>query len=369
MEERKAAAKFVVDRHEDYKNQFAGLTASFGELNAEINLLRKQESEGLKLFGDINTLLEPNEQKLKQEEKSQNELEKAETQARQSMSALYRQYSQSQLQLSRTEEQLERLRIRIEDDLGLVNFEYGEEVTGPTPLPFFGLVESLPKLQILPDDMEKAIKRQRAQVKRMGSINPEAQVEYQSVLERHTFLTNQIEDLKAAEQDVRMVITELETIMVEEFQKTFNLVAAEFKNIFTRLFGGGNAQLVLTTPAELTDTGIDIEARLPGRRTQGLSLLSGGERSLTATALIFALLKVSPTPFCVLDEVDAMLDETNVERFRGLLKELAAETQFIVITHNRNTVQAADVIYGVTMGRDSVSQTVSMKLDDVVELV
>jgi chromosome segregation protein len=125
--------------------------------------------------------------------------------------------------------------------------------------------------------------------------------------------------------------------------------------------------LTLTDPDNLTETGIDIEARLPGRREQGLALLSGGERSLTAIALVFALLKVSPTPVCVLDEVDAMLDEANVGRFRDLLQELSKKTQFIIITHNRNTVQAADVIYGVTMGRDSVSQVIGLKLDEISE--
>jgi chromosome segregation protein len=135
--------------------------------------------------------------------------------------------------------------------------------------------------------------------------------------------------------------------------------------MFTRLFGGGSAKLVLTDEDNFTETGIDIEARLPGRREQGLSLLSGGERSLTAVALIFSLLKVAPTPFCVLDEVDAMLDEANVGRYRDLLRELASQTQFLVITHNRNTVQAADVIYGITMGRDSASQIISLRLDDI----
>jgi chromosome segregation protein len=125
--------------------------------------------------------------------------------------------------------------------------------------------------------------------------------------------------------------------------------------------------LVLTDPNNLTETGIDIEARLPGKREQGLALLSGGERSLTAIALVFALLKVSPTPVCVMDEVDAMLDEANVGRFRDLLVELSQDTQFVIITHNRNTVQAADVIYGITMGRDSASQMISLKLDDVTD--
>ena len=157
----------------------------------------------------------------------------------------------------------------------------------------------------------------------------------------------------------------MDELTKKEFFKTFESVAVEFKLIFTRLFGGGSARLVLTDPGNLTETGIDIEAKLPGRREQGLSLLSGGERSLTAISLVFALLKVSPTPVCVMDEVDAMLDEANVGRFRDLLDELSQTTQFIVVTHNRNTVQVADVIYGITMGRDSASQQISLKLDEV----
>jgi chromosome segregation protein len=163
------------------------------------------------------------------------------------------------------------------------------------------------------------------------------------------------------------VITELDTLTRSEFRKTFDAVAEEFHVIFHRLFGGGSARLTLTDPENLIETGIDIEARLPGRREQGLSLLSGGERSLTAIALVFALLRVSPTPVCVMDEVDAMLDEANVGRFREMLLELSRETQFIIITHNRNTVQSADVIYGVTMGRDSTSQVISLKLDQISE--
>jgi chromosome segregation protein len=201
----------------------------------------------------------------------------------------------------------------------------------------------------------------------MGAVNPEAQQEFKLVKERHTFLTTQMEDLHKAEADLRKVIAELDTLTRSEFRKTFDAVAEEFHVIFHRLFGGGSARLTLTNPENLTETGIDIEARLPGRREQGLSLLSGGERSLTAIALVFALLKVSPTPVCVMDEVDAMLDEANVSRFRDLLLELSKDTQFIIITHNRNTVQAADVIYGVTMGRDSASQIISLKLDQISE--
>src|SRR4030043_1812928 len=156
-------------------------------------------------------------------------------------------------------------------------------------------------------------------------------------------------------------------LMEREFRRTFDAVAQECRQIFTRLFGGGSARLSLTDPDNMTETGIDIEARLPGRREQGLAMLSGGERSLTAVALVFALLKVSPTPVCVMDEVDAMLDEANVGRFRDLLQELSRDTQFVIITHNRNTVQVADVIYGITMGRDSASQVISLRLDQVTD--
>jgi chromosome segregation protein len=227
------------------------------------------------------------------------------------------------------------------------------------------MVEQLPVVAVLPLDLEENLTRQRAQLRRMGAVNPEARQEYVSVKERLDFLHAQLADLHKAEADLRQVIAELDELTRREFQKTFAAVAEEFHTIFHRLFGGGSAQLLLTDPDNLSETGIDIEARLPGRREQGLALLSGGERSLTAIALVFALLKVSPTPVCVLDEVDAMLDEANVARFRGLLLELSRDTQFIIITHNRNTVQAADVIYGVTMGRDSTSQVISLKLDEV----
>ncbi|MHB8933684.1 MAG: chromosome segregation protein SMC, partial [Bellilinea sp.] len=225
----------------------------------------------------------------------------------------------------------------------------------------------LPVVVKIPAELEDSINRLRNQLRRIGAINPDARSEFLSVKERYTFLTSQVTDLKKADEDLRQVIAELDELMETEYRKTFKAVAAEFTVLFTRLFGGGSAKLVLQDEENPTEGGIDIEARLPGRREQGLSLLSGGERSLTAVALIFSLLKVSPTPFCVLDEVDAMLDEANVGRFTDLLKELSATTQFIVITHNRNTVQVANVIYGVTMGKDSASQVISLKLDEVPE--
>jgi chromosome segregation protein len=278
-----------------------------------------------------------------------------------------RQFNKVQVEVIRRQEALESLRGRIQDDFGLVMFEYAQDVIGPNPLPLDGMVEQLPVIKELPAGLDDQLARQRAQLRRIGPVNPEAQEEFEKESQRYEFLQAQVEDLRKAEGDLRQVISELDELTKQEFAKTFSAVDREFREVFVRLFGGGSARLALTDPDNLVDSGIEIEARLPGRREQGLALLSGGERSLTAIALVFALLKVSPTPVCVMDEVDAMLDEANVGRFREVLYELSQDTQFIIITHNRNTVQVADVIYGVTMGRDSVSRIISLRLDEVTD--
>lgn len=330
---------------------------------------RKTESEVGEKIEELQTLIRPSEIELDLVEQELDRKQAADVNDRQALSKLEHDHAQTRVTLASRQDAMEVLRLRIEDDFGLVDFEYAEEISGPTPLPLEGMVEKLPRRDQIAPGLETNIKRLRVQLRRMGAVNPEAQVEYQEVEERFRFLTGQVEDLEKAEVDIRRVIAELNVLMEREFFKTFEAVAKEFETIFTRLFGGGMAKLVLTDPNDLTNSGIDIEARLPGRRTQGLMLLSGGERSLAATALVFALLKVSPTPFCVLDEVDAMLDEENVARFSELLRELSQSIQFILVTHNRNTVQVADVIYGVTMGRDSTSKVVSLKLDEVSQVV
>jgi chromosome segregation protein len=154
----------------------------------------------------------------------------------------------------------------------------------------------------------------------------------------------------------------------ERFRTTFQALEAAFATRFEQLFGGGFAKLSLTDPSDLGATGIEIVARPPGKKPQALAMLSGGERALTAVALLFAMLEVRPVPFCVLDEVDAALDEANIGRFADALRSLAHQTQFIVITHNRGTIEAADALYGVTVGDDSVSRVISLRLDEAQAL-
>ncbi len=344
-----------------------GAAESLKTLDAEKNQLRGREAELTAQMDALQAEITPGEAELEGLEAEYTRQQGDQVAVQQALSVAERHTAQAQIELTRQRESLDSLQRRIEDDFGLVMYEYNQKVSGPTPLPLGDMVAELPTLTEIPTDLEENINRQRSLLRRMGAVNPDAAAEYQSVKERFDFLTAQVQDLHKADQDLRKVITELDELMHREFHKTFDAVAAEFKVLFTRLFGGGSARLVLTDEDNITETGIDIEARLPGRREQGLSLLSGGERSLTAVALVFSLLKVSPTPFCVMDEVDAMLDESNVGRFCELLQELSANTQFVLITHNRNTVQTADVIYGVTMGRDSASQVISLKLDEVGE--
>jgi chromosome segregation protein len=299
-------------------------------------------------------------------EKSVSAMQKLEAHSHQQVIVAERQYTQLDLELSRRQDQLEHLRERIEDDFGLVSYGEGQKYGEPTPLPFNdGLIEDLPRVAEKPELHEDEIKRLKNQLRRIGAINPEAQQEFIEVKERFEFLTHQVADLEKASKDLQEVINTLDEMMEIDFLKTFKSVNQEFSKYFSRLFNGGEAKLVFSEEENPVEGGVDIEARLPGRRQQGLALLSGGERSLTAVALIFALLKVAPPPFCILDEVDAMLDESNVGRFVDVLQELSKNIQVVIITHNRNTVQAADVIYGVTMGRDSTSQMISLKLEDV----
>ena len=358
------------------KNAMDGLKSRSEVVDRQIQNLAVEKEQALfaenRVSQQINLLqgkIQPTEEQLDQLEKTYDALLKRESQSRQFLSNAEHLNAQARITLARKQEALSSLKARIEDDFGLVSFRYADNISGQTTLPLEGLVEQLPVIIEIPAELEENVKRYRNQLRRIGPVNLEIQEEYTQVRDRYEFLTEQVSDLRKAEEDIKEVIAELDLLMEREFGKTFHAVAQEFRLIFTRLFGGGAARLVLTSPDNIADTGIDIEARLPGRREQGLSLLSGGERSLTAAALVFSLLRVSPTPFCVLDEVDAMLDEANVGRFRELLSELSQSTQFVVVTHNRNTVQAAEVIYGVTMGQDSTSRVISLKLDEVNQIV
>ena len=343
--------------------------ATLNEVNQEISgLVEKIEKDKLEIDLLESKSLNPALSQLRELESQSRTLTETDSVNQKNLTEKDRQVIHYQLELAHQQERLENLKSRIDDDFSLIEMEYRSEFRQSSPLPYPDLViETLPEKTEIPDELAETIKQLKAQIRRIGTVNLEADQEYRQVKERYDNLNIQVKDLTDALSDIEEMIKELDTVMKKEFLGTYKSVSVEFSQMFSRLFNGGSARLVLGDEDNPIEGGIEIEARLPGKREQGLVLLSGGERSLTAVALVFALLKVSPTPFCVLDEVDAMLDESNVGRFIELLKDLSSETQFILVTHNRNTVSAADVIYGVTMSKDSASQVISMRLDEVDE--
>ncbi|WP_344967859.1 chromosome segregation protein SMC [Streptosporangium fragile] len=217
----------------------------------------------------------------------------------------------------------------------------------------------------VPYDREEQLKRARAadrQMAQLGKVNPLALEEFAALEERHAFLTSQLEDLKKTRRDLLLVVKEVDERVEQVFGAAFQDVAREFETIFSRVFPGGEGRLLLTDPEDMLTTGVEVEARPPGKKVKRLSLLSGGERSLTAVAFLVAIFKARPSPFYVMDEVEAALDDTNTQRLLTLFEELRETSQLIVITHQKRTMEIADALYGVSMRGDGVSQVISQRL-------
>ena len=219
-------------------------------------------------------------------------------------------------------------------------------------------LESAPKAQRRIGELKRSISA-------LGSINPDAVEEFARVNERYTYFTDQRDDVAKAKRELQDIIAQITGEMTEIFKEQFALIDQEFRKAFAELFGGGKAELILDDPEDVLGCGIEIRAQPPGKTIQHMSSLSGGERALIAIALYFAILKVRPTPFCVMDEIEAALDESNVVRYARYMRRMSGKTQFIVITHRRGTMEEADVLYGVTMQEKGVSRMLTINLNDV----
>ena len=210
-------------------------------------------------------------------------------------------------------------------------------------------------------DLLDSIEKLKAELSGMGAVNLKAIEAYEEHKKRHDFLIAQRDDVQKSMQATIQAIQKINQTSKAVFLETFTQVQTNFQEVFTQLFGGGETELLLTDPSDVLESGIDIIARPPGKRPQSITQLSGGERSLVAIGLLFAVFKIKPSPFCVLDEVDAALDEANVLRFANLIRAYVENTQFIIITHNRRTMEIADAMYGVTMEQAGISKIVSAK--------
>lgn len=209
---------------------------------------------------------------------------------------------------------------------------------------------------------QKKVNHLRTEIKELGSVNVDSMEEYKAMKERYDFMCEQRVDLEDTLSKLRKIIAEMTTTMKEQFKKQFAIINKNFEEVFKELFGGGNASLKLEDEENILECGIDIHVQPPGKKLQNMMLLSGGEKAFTAIALLFAILKINPAPFCVLDEIEAALDDVNVYRFAEYLKKFSKDTQFLVITHRKGTMEAADTVYGVTMEENGISKLLSMKL-------
>ena len=224
---------------------------------------------------------------------------------------------------------------------------------------------SLYKLELNEDVARNKVQNLKKTIKDLGMVNLAAPEEYDRVSVRYEFLIKQRDDLVSAENTLLEIIKEMDSVMETDFKATFEVVNKNFSDTFKELFKGGTAALKLTDPNNLLETGVEIIASPPGKKLTSISLLSGGEKTFTAISLLFAILKSRPVPFCILDEVEAALDEVNVDSFGAYLKNLKLKTQFILITHKKRTMEYADVLYGITMQESGVSKLVSVKLEEI----
>lgn len=265
-------------------------------------------------------------------------------------------YNKLQDELKKNEITVNKLDVRLDNLLDILSTDYS--------LTYEKAKENY-ELELPADEARTLVNRLKREIKSLGEVNVSAIEEYKQVSERYNFLNSQREDLLHAEDMLLDIIKQMDEVMKEKFEETFKKVQVEFSKVFKSLFGGGDAKLSLTDPKDILETGIDIVAIPPGKKLKHISLLSGGEKTLTAISLLFAILRVRPVPFCILDEVEAALDEVNVDNFGKYLSTYKDKTEFIVITHKKKTMEYADVLYGVTMQESGVSKLVSVKLQDL----
>ena len=282
------------------------------------------------------------------------------------------QLSARERELARNLEEVSRR--RSEAEVRRAQHEARLEALGERSMDDWGLsLEELGSIGAFSTDAEIAEAHERVEqlereMKRVGPVNPRAAQEYQELAERETFLVEQVEDLRSSRRDLMKVIREVDDTILDVFGEAYRAVAAEFEGVFERLFPGGTGRLKLTDPDDLLSSGIEVEARPAGKNIKKMSLLSGGERSLVALAFLFALFRARPSPFYLLDEVEAALDDINLQRFIRLVKELEERAQVLIVTHQKRTMEAAGVLYGVSMSKDGVSRVIAKRMEDAEQV-
>ncbi|MBX9246959.1 AAA family ATPase, partial [Actinotalea ferrariae] len=257
---------------------------------------------------------------------------------------------------------VEQLQARSVEDLGLDPQVLLEEFGPDRPVPVAGEDGEASSVPYVRAEQEKRLRAAERALSLLGRVNPLALEEFAALEERHTFLSTQLADLKKSRTDLLQIVKEIDERVEQVFTEAYRDTEVQFERVFSRLFPGGEGRLVLTEPENMLTTGIDVEARPAGKKVKRLSLLSGGERSLTAVALLVAIFKARPSPFYVMDEVEAALDDANLGRLLEIFTELQQDSQLIVVTHQKRTMEIADALYGVTMRGDGVTTVISQRM-------
>ena len=304
--------------------------------------------------------------KLSTERDSLAKLETDEYKLRQSLEALKKEFDDKMTALNANKKTLSELHIKQNDlENALANARRQRTTVVNNLFESWNITPEEAQLNFGDKQVDyERVKMMRKRIENMGAVNMTAPEEYDALSQRHDFLKSQINDLEEAKKDLRSAIHKINVTTRDNFKYTFEQVKMHFKNTYQSLFRGGECDLVLTDPENLLETGIEIYAQPPGKKLLNISSMSGGEKTLTALSLLFAFFTHNPSPFCIMDEADAALDEANVERFVNLIKEFSASTQFIVVTHNKRTMEAARRLYGITMEESGVSKTMSVNLAD-----
>ncbi len=335
--------------------------------NQDAVTAKKQQIEQIKIDNEeLNQNIKTAEEKIvKINEEVQNSgdtIEKLKLQRTESNSKLSKQEEEQTSQFKRIEElkaqivKIEVKKTKIEEDLNeIINKMWEEYELTPNAAGDYKKPDNVSNTQ-------KRVNNLRADIRDLGSVNVDSIEEYANLKDRYDFMCEQRLDLENTTAKLRNVISDMTVIMKEQFKAKFELINKNFKEVFSELFGGGKAEITLTDEDNLLECGIDITVQPPGKKLQNMMLLSGGERAFTAIAILFAILKINPAPFCVLDEIEAALDDVNVYRYAEYLKKFAKNTQFLIITHRKGTMEVADTVYGVTMEEKGISKLLSMKL-------
>ncbi|MGZ4503362.1 MAG: AAA family ATPase, partial [Nocardioidaceae bacterium] len=264
---------------------------------------------------------------------------------------------------------IEQLEERALDELGLdpeaIVADYGPQHLVPSTAPVEDGEEAPEPVPFVREEQQKRLRAAERALSMLGKVNPLALEEFSALEERHKFLTEQLEDLKKTRRDLLDIVREVDERVEQVFTQAWEDVRDAFDHVFKRLFPGGEGKLLLTDPSDMLTTGVEVEARPPGKKVKRLSLLSGGERSLVAVAFLVSLFKARPSPFYILDEVEAALDDTNLGRLLEIYEELRENSQLLVITHQKRTMEVGDALYGVTMRGDGVSAVISQRLREV----